>query len=141
LAEHHREEDDIGRLNHIGTHPVHTDLTINDAMDYLDLIGMERKEQRMRFLQRYWSDALRGTKNMIINTPMEAHRSCGIANVGIESMKPADLAKTLLDEFKIFTVAIDQDNVQGCRITPNVYTTTKELDHFIYVMKTLAQRI
>jgi selenocysteine lyase/cysteine desulfurase len=141
LAEHHREDDDIGRLNHIGTHPVHTDLTINDAMDYLDLIGLERKEQRLRFLQRYWSNALRETKNVVINTPLEAHRSCGIANVGIEGIKPSDLATTLLEEFKIFTVAIDQENVLGCRITPNVYTTTNELDQFIRAMKTLAARV
>ena len=140
LAEHHREPEDIGRLNHIGTHPVHTDLAINDAMDYLDLIGLERKEKRMRLLQRYWSDQLRDTENVIINTPVESHRSCGIANVGIRSMKPAELAKTLLAEFKIFTVAIDQDNVQGCRITPNVYTTLEELDDFVKAVKTLAKR-
>ena len=55
-------------------------------------------------------------------------------------MKPAELAKTLLAEFKIFTVAIDQDNVQGCRITPNVYTTLEELDDFVKAVKTLAKR-
>lgn len=141
LAEHHRAPDDIGRLNHIGTHPVHTDLAINDAIDYLDLIGLERKEKRMRFLQRYWSDQLRDTDNVIINTPIEPRRSCGIANVGIPSMKPADMAKTLLTEFKIFTVAIDQDNVQGCRITPNVYTTIEELDDFVKAIKTMAKRV
>lgn len=141
LAEHHREPEDIGRLNHIGTHPVHTDLAINDAMDYLDLIGLERKEKRMRFIQRYWSDQLRDTDNVIINTPMEAHRSCGIANVGITTMKPVDLAKTLLADFKIFTVAIDQDNVKGCRITPNVYTTIEELDDFVKAIKTLAKKV
>ncbi len=140
LAEHRREADDIGRLNHIGTHPVHTDLTINDAMDYLELIGSERKENRLRFLQRYWSDALRDTENIVVNTPVESHRSCGIANVGISHMKPSDLAKTLFDEFGIFTVAIDQENVKGCRITPNVYTTTAELDEFIKAMKNLALR-
>ncbi len=141
LAEHRREADDIGRLNHIGTHPVHTDLTINDALDYLELIGSERKENRLRYLQRYWSDALRETENIVINTPVESHRSCGIANAGISHMKPSDLAKTLFEEFGIFTVAIDQDNVKGCRITPNVYTTTAELDEFIRAMKTLARRV
>lgn len=141
LAEHDREPDDIGRLNHTGTHPVHTDLAINDALDYLEIIGMERKEKRMRFLQRYWSEPLRNVKNIVINTPKEAHLSCGIANIGVSHMKPADLAKTLMDEFQIFTVAIDYANVQGCRITPNVYTTTEELDQFIAAMKTLAARV
>lgn len=140
LAEHKREPDDIGRLNHTGTHPVHTDLAVADAMDYLDMIGMERKEKRLRYLQRYWSDKLRGEKNIKVNTPEVPRLSCGIANVGIEHMKPADLAKSLFGEFQIFTVAIDYANVQGCRITPNVYTTPQELDQFVMAMKTLAMR-
>ena len=140
LADYIKDEDKIQRLNHTGTHPVHTDLAINDAIDYLEMIGMQRKEERMRYIQRYWSDQLRSVKNIVVNTPVEEHRSCGIANVGVTHMKPADLAKTLLDEFKIFTVAIDYANVQGCRITPNVYTTTEELDHFVNAMKTLASR-
>ena len=140
LAEHHTEPDDIGRLNHIGTHPVHTDLAINDAIDYLELIGIKRKEKRLRYLQRYWSDALRDTENVMINTPVETNRSCGIANVGISHLKPPELARTLLEEFGIFTVAIDEDNVRGCRITPNVYTTTAELDEFIGAIKALAAR-
>lgn len=141
LAEHDREPDDISRLNHTGTHPVYTDLTINDAIDYLEVIGLERKEKRMRYLQHYWSDQLRDVKNIVINTPIETHKSCGIANVGVSHMKPADVAKTLMDEFKIFTVAIDYANVQGCRITPNVYTTTKELDEFVKAMKSMASRV
>ena len=140
LTEHDREPDDILRLNHTGTHPVHTDLTINDAIDYLEMIGLERKEKRMRFLQRHWSDQLRDVENVVINTPIEAHRSCGIANVGVTHLNPDDLAKNLLDEFKIFTVGINRDNVQGCRITPNVYTTTAELDSFVSAIKILATR-
>ena len=140
LAEHEDDETKIRRLNHTGTHPVHTDLTINDSMDYLNLIGMERKENRLRYLQRYWSDTLRSVDNVMINTPTEPHRSCGIANVGLKNMSPDNLAKTLLEEFAIWTVAIDYENVQGCRITPNVYTTTKELDRFVDAIKTLAKR-
>ncbi len=140
FAEHEKDPTKIRRLNHTGTHPVHTDLTIKDAIAYLNLIGLERKEKRLRFIQRYWSEALRDEKNIVVNTPKEAARSCGIANVGISTMKPHDLAKTLLEEFKIWTVAIDYENVKGCRITPNVYTTTEELDTFITAMKTLANR-
>ncbi len=141
LAEHDREPDDISRLNHTGTHPVHTDLAINDAIDYLEVIGTDRKEKRMRYLQRYWSNKLHDVENVVINTPGEEHRSCGIANVGIRQMKPKDLADALLKEFKIFTVAIDYANVKGCRITPNVYTTTEELDKLVVAIKTLAGRV
>lgn len=63
-------EDDtdlIQRLNHTGTLPVHTDLAIDDAIDYLEFIGIKRKENRLRFLQKYWSDKLRDVPNISIN--------------------------------------------------------------------------
>jgi selenocysteine lyase/cysteine desulfurase len=130
----------VQRLNHTGTLPVHTDLAINDAIDYLEIIGIKRKENRLRFLQKYWSDKLRDVPNISVNTPVDPKRSCGIANVGIKSIKPKELAKRLLNEFNIFTVGIDYANVQGCRITPNVYSTTDELDSFVSAMKILAKK-
>lgn len=126
------------RISHTGTHPAHTDLTISDSIDYYNMIGAERKEVRLRYLQLYWTSRVRDLPKIILNTPADPTRSCGIANVGIEGIKPGDLAKRLLSEFRIFTVAIDGANVFGCRITPNVYTTTEELDQFVAALKKLA---
>lgn len=138
LADGNTDMSEISRINHIGTHPVHTDITIEDAIDYYHMIGGERKEKRMRFLQQYWTSKVRNVPNIILNTPADEKRSCGIANVGIKGINPGDLAKRLLDEHKIFTVAIDGANVHGCRITPNVYTTLEELDAFVAALKKLA---
>jgi len=138
LADGEKDMNKINRLNHIGTHPVHTDLTINDCIDYFEMIGAERKEARLYFLQNYWTSKVRNLPKIMLNTPADASRSCGIANVGIEGILPADLAKRLMTEHKVFTVAIDYANVRGCRITPNLYTTTKELDLFVQALKTLS---
>jgi selenocysteine lyase/cysteine desulfurase len=43
-------------------------------------------------------------------------------------MKPSVLSDILYGKYKIYTAAIDGAGVHGCRITPNVYTTTAELD-------------
>jgi selenocysteine lyase/cysteine desulfurase len=136
IAEGDRKTDDISRLNHIGTHPVHTDLTIADSIDFYNIIGVERKEARLRFLQNYWTSKVRELPNVILNTPADPLRSCGIANVGIKGMKPADLSDALFKKYKIYTAAIDGAGVHGCRITPNVYTTTAELD---VLVKALAE--
>ena len=138
FAEHKRESGDISRLNHTGTIPVYHDLAIEDAIDYYNMLGAERKENRLRYLQEYWTTKVRNHKNILVNTPVDSHRACGIANVGIKNIKPADLAMRLMDEYKIFTVAIDYANVQGCRITPNVFTTTDELDTFVNALKEMA---
>jgi selenocysteine lyase/cysteine desulfurase len=138
LAESEKNENDILRLNHTGTIPVHVDLAIEDAIEFYTKIGIDRKEARLRYLQNYWTSKVREIPRIVLNTPKESERSCAIANVGIKNMKPSELCKTLLDKYKIFTVAIDYANVQGCRITPNVYTSTKELDLLVAALKELA---
>ena len=138
MADHEKNLNNIKRLSHTGTHPVHSDLAIVNAIEYLKWITIERKEKRLRFLKTYWQDALKKVPNVVINTPFESLRSCGIGNVGISKMKPKLLAQILFKEFKIFTVAIDYANVQGCRITPNIFTTTSELDSFVKAIKSLA---
>ena len=124
-------KDDITHLAHTGTHAVATDLTIIDAIEYYLKIGQERKEARLRFIQNYWTSRVRNMEHIVLNTPTDPARSCGIANVGVKNVKPADMATTLLDKYKIWTVAIDGAGVQGCRISPNIYTTPKELDTFV----------
>ena len=139
IASYVEDKDDVKRLNHIGTHPVHNDLAILNAIDYLNWIGLNRKEKRLRFLQNYWTSALRNKSNIIINTPIESSRSCGIANVGVKGLSPSDLAKKLMLDFKIFTVAIDYANVKGCRITPNVFNTLNDLDQLIGALNKISQ--
>jgi selenocysteine lyase/cysteine desulfurase len=135
MAEGKTEPGDIKRLNHIGTHPVATDLTILDAIDYHNMIGIAQKEARLRYLKSYWVEKVRGIENIVLNTPQDKDRSCAIANVGIKQMKPSDMAKSLMHNYNIWTVAIDGAGVHGCRITPNVYTTTQELDRFVEALK------
>ena len=111
------------KLNHTGTHPVHTDLAIEDAIAFHNTIGMRRKEARLRYLQNYWTSKVRSMPNVIMNTPSDPQRSCAIANVGVKGVTPADLSKTLLDKYRIWTNAVDSERagVHGVRVTPHVF--------------------
>tara|TARA_R110002096_G_scaffold141737_1_gene296690 strand:+ start:1499 stop:2764 length:1266 start_codon:yes stop_codon:yes gene_type:complete len=131
----HHAEDSIDKLNHTGTHPVHTDLAILDAIRLHREIGAERKEKRLRWLQKYWTDQARKLPKVLLNTPTDPARTCAIANVGIEGLRPHELAKKLLDEHRIFTVAINAAGVHGVRVTPHLYTTTEELDAFVQALR------
>jgi selenocysteine lyase/cysteine desulfurase len=127
----------IARLNHTGTAPVHTDLAIGDALDYYTSLGAERKESRLRYLQQYWTSKVREMPHVIVNTPVEASRTCAIANVGIRGMKAAEMAERLMKEHRIYTVAIDapEAGVVGCRVTPNVFTSLEELEKVVEAVR------
>lgn len=131
-------DDDIRKLNHTGTHPVHTDLTIENSIAFHEMIGSARKEARLRYLQQYWTTKVRGLPKIVMNTPSDPRRTCAIANVGVRGIAPGDLAKVLLEKYKVFTVAIDGAGVHGVRVTPQVYTSSGELDTFVAALKELA---
>lgn len=139
LAEGDRKDGDISVLNHTGTIPVHTDLAITDSVNFYTKLGAERKEARLRFLQQYWTTKVRAVPNVVMYTPADPQRSCAIANVGIKGMKPGLLAETLLKKYGIYTVAIDGASVHGCRITPNIFTTTAELDVLVKALTELGK--
>ncbi len=129
---------DIYRLNHIGTHPVHTDLAVADAIEYYQMVGAGRKEARLRYLQQYWTSKVRQLPRILVNTPEDPARSCGIANVGIEGIKPGELGDLLMKKYAIYCAPIDGAGVHGCRITPNIYTTPAELDQLVTALKELS---
>jgi selenocysteine lyase/cysteine desulfurase len=133
-----RAEDDIRKLERIGTHPSWTTLAIADAIRFHTMIGGARKEARLRYLQQYWTDTVRGIPKVYLNTPT-GNRACGIANVGITGMTPGALATALFDKYNIYTVAIDTVAVKGTRVTPHLYTTTAELDALVKALGELAR--
>ena len=138
FAEKPTDDDDILKLNHTGTHPAHTDLAIANAIDFQNKFGIERKEARLRYIQRYWTDQARAMDHVNVYTPEDEQRSCGIATAGIEGMDPQEMAKILMDRYKIYTVGINRDGVQGCRISPNLFTSTADMDVLVQALKELA---
>ena len=63
-----------------------------------------------------------------LQTSLKPKWGCAIGNVAIEGKKPGELELFLFDKYKIHTVGIEWENIKGVRITPNVYTTIKNLD-------------
>jgi len=131
-------DDDIRKLNHRGTHPIHTDLTIERAIAFHEAIGPARKQARLRHLQTYWTSRVRSLPNVYLNTPSHPDRTCAIANVGVRGIPPARLAAALLDDHGIYTVAIDRGTVKGVRITPQLYTSIAELDILVGALKQIS---
>ena len=124
-------DDAIEKLNHTGTHPVHTDLALADAITFHESIGIQRKEARLRHLQQYWTTRVRGKPRIELNTPSDPARSCAIANVGVTGIAPLELAKLLLEKHRIYTVGITTAGARGVRVTPHLYTTHAELDALV----------
>jgi len=140
MAAESKQKSDIRKFEEIGTHSAAPKLAIGEALLFHNGIGGKRKEARLRYLSRYWMNRLKDVPKIRFNTSFDPNQSCAIANVQIEGTNPEAVTKYLFDKHHIFTVPIVHEEFQGIRITPNVYTTLRELDRFCEQMELIARK-
>ena len=125
---------DIRKFEQIGTHPAAPRMAIAEALTFFHGIGPKRKEARLRRLRNYWADRLAKYDRVKFNTNLSPEHSCAIANIQIEGVDAADLTAHLWKAHKIIVTPIGHKDCPGIRVTPNVYTTKRELDIFCEAM-------
>lgn len=130
---------DIRKFENLGTRPFFIEQAIGKAVEFHEMIGSKRKEERLLYLKNYWMTQVSDISNIRLGTSMKAGSGCAIGLVSVNGKKPAELERFLMDSYKIHTVAIEWENISGVRITPNVYTTTKNLDMLVEGLKQFAK--
>lgn len=130
---------DIRKFENLGTRPFFIEQAIGKAIEFYNMIGPERKEQRLLYLKNYWMNQVKSIPGVKLGSSMVAGYGCAIGLVSIEGKKPAELDTYLYGHHKIHAVAIDWENIHGVRITPNVYTTTRDLDTLIQAIEKFAK--
>ena len=135
MAAEDKNKNDIRKYEEIGTHSAAMRLAIGEAILFHNAIGGKRKEERLRYLSRYWMNNLKAIPKVGFNTSFDPKQSCAIANFKIDAVDPVALGGYLMSKHRIFTTPIVHDEFSGIRITPNVYTTLWELDRFCEVIR------
>lgn len=126
-----KEEADIRKFEHLGTRPFFIEEATDKAIDFYDMIGAKRKEERLLYLKNYWMERVRNIPKVKLHTSFKKEFGCAIGLVSVEGKKPAELDSYLWSNFKIHSVGIEWENISGVRITPNVYTSTKNLNRLV----------
>jgi selenocysteine lyase/cysteine desulfurase len=131
------ESDDIRKFEHLGTRSFAIEQAIGQAVDFHHMIGTERKEARLHYLKNYWIDQVKDLPGVRIHTSQNLKYSCAIAVFSIDGKEPGPVASHLFRDYKVHTVGINRENIHGVRVTPNVYTTTRDLDVLIKGIRSL----
>ncbi len=129
---------DIRKFEHLGTRSIAIEQAIGQAVDFHNLIGIERKTARLHYLKKYWADRVLEHPKVSLGTSLDSRYSGAIALVNIEGMDPGKLSARLLHKWQIHTVSMVYENISGVRITPNVYTLTEDLDRLVAAILKLA---
>jgi selenocysteine lyase/cysteine desulfurase len=130
-------DQNIRKYEEIGTHPAANHNAIATALSFHQSIGDERKAARLRYLRNRWAKPLQQASNRVtVWTPLDDDQaSCGIGLVSIEGIDSGKLSEHLFAKHKIVAPAMDHEECTGIRVTPNVYTTLREIDTFTDAMR------
>jgi selenocysteine lyase/cysteine desulfurase len=138
-----RQTNDIRKFEAIGTHPWAIRAALGEALAFHQAIGAERKAARLRYLTLRWANALRSEARIrILSNLGEPAETWGVAMVGIDGISASALSRFMMDKYRIVINAVvggtypnQVFDYEGLRVTPNVYTTTEEIDTFVMAMR------
>jgi selenocysteine lyase/cysteine desulfurase len=130
---------DIRKFETLGTRSFASEMAIGTAVDFHNAIGSARKQARLHYLQRYWTDKARAIAGVHIHTSPDVNYACAISLVSVDGLKPEELDKKLYQKYKIHTVGITWENIKGVRVTPHVYTSLKDLDRLVTALDEIAK--
>lgn len=129
--------DDIRKFEHLGTRSFAIEQAIGQAVDFHNMIGTERKFQRLHYLKNYWMSRLAGMPGIQLHTSKDPRYGGAIGFFSVDAISCNDIARDLLTRYHIHTVAINWEHFSGVRVTPNVYTVTHDLDRFVDAMSNI----
>ncbi len=133
-------DENIRKFEEIGTHPAANHNAIAEALAFNEIIGIDRKAARLRYLHLRWINKLRRYDNVKFMTDIDDQSQwCGLINVYIKGVDVKKLTDYLMKKYRIFVVPIQHDEFKGIRITPNVYTLLSEVDLFAEAMEKAAK--
>jgi len=136
------DSDDIRKFESLGTRSFASEMAISTAIDFHYTIGAKRKEDRLRFLKNYWAEKAVKIPGVKLGTSLKPEFSCALAIFSIEGISVTDIENKLLSKYKIHTSPINWEigNIHGVRVTPSVYTSTRELDILVHAIEEIAKR-
>jgi len=131
---------DIRKFETLGTRSFPIEQGIGEAVNFQNAIGSKRKEERVRYLKNYWATRVKEIPKVKLHTSMLPAYSCAICGVTVDGMTPGELDGALFNTYKIHTVGIVWENISCVRVTPQVYTSLRDLDKLVKAIEEIAGR-
>jgi selenocysteine lyase/cysteine desulfurase len=130
----------IRKFESLGTRSFASEMAIGTALDFHDWIGTERKRQRLHYLKYYWMNQIKDIRRVKLYTSLLPEWSVAIGVFGIEGMTSTRIVEHLFKQYQIHAVGITYEQIDGVRVTPNVYTNESDLDRLVKAIKEIASK-
>lgn len=134
------QDKDIRKFEEIGTHPAAMHNATLQALEFYEQMGAERKFERLRYLKNRWAERLSKVPGAKMTVRLEPEHSGAFGTIHFDTIEPGKLADELLNKHNIFVTPIVSPQVNGIRVSANVYTSTAEIDRFCEAVEAVVPR-
>ncbi|MBN2408695.1 MAG: aminotransferase class V-fold PLP-dependent enzyme [Candidatus Aminicenantes bacterium] len=113
---------------------------LGEALDFQNAIGRRRIERRIKTLAAYLKKGLREVPGVKIHTPEDPYLSGGLTAFSVEGVDPARIVDYVREKYNLVvrTIGNRDAGTYGVRVSTHYYITTKDIDHLLEGVRTLA---
>jgi len=126
------------KFEHLGTRSSSHERAILPAVLFCNSIGIQRKMDRLQYLKVYTADRIKEHPKVNILSPTDKINGSAILLLSVDGYDSAQLVSLLEKNWDIHCTIAKIENLDGLRISPNVFTQLSELDTFAEAIHTLA---
>jgi selenocysteine lyase/cysteine desulfurase len=137
LSAYPSQKEDIRKFEMTGTRSFGAEMAVLEAINFHESIGIERKEARMHFLKNYLIEKLKKIDKVVLYTSQQNKYSVGQIGFGLKNIDGNELSQLLIEKHKINTTPIVHHQLNGIRVAPHFFTSTKELDFLVEALKSI----
>ncbi len=120
-----------------GTRNLAEVLTIGDAVDFHSKVDFEHRENRVREIREHIQNRVSATKTLKFRSPQMHKHGSAVVSIELESAQANQVAKRLFDKHEIVVRPFQTAKQNAIRVSPNVYSTFKEIDKLLDILITL----
>ncbi|MBK5290445.1 MAG: aminotransferase class V-fold PLP-dependent enzyme [Acidobacteriia bacterium] len=112
-------------------------VAVEAAIDFLNMIGMNHVEARMRALTTYAKQQLREMPAVNLKTNLEPELSGGVIKFDLPKLAPRAAYDTLWKRHRVAIAVTDTGDAKGLRFSPHVYNTMEEMQRAVAAVREL----
>ncbi|MBT8395983.1 MAG: aminotransferase class V-fold PLP-dependent enzyme [Gemmatimonadetes bacterium] len=116
------------RLNHLGTFDESRMAGLLAAVEFLNAVGMDRVEARVRFLRKRLEEGLRGMPGVEVVSPADDDLATGMVSFALDGVDSLALQRHLARSAKVRTRVISEYDYGWMRLSTHIYNLPGEVD-------------
>lgn len=131
---------DIEKFRQIGTHSTAPYLALKESLELHHRLGAKAKSERLQYLRETIVKELEGAPKLKILNSLNPEVCMPFLTLQLEGKPSTELANQLMRDHQVHVTTAVRADVNGIRISPNIFTNMSEVDRLVTGIRSIANK-